>query len=160
MLQPYFGWSGRMKLPLPKLEIWSPPGLPECLEFDSKGQNTLHWGVFGVIGKFLKCRCPKCPRIGHFDICNPSYGQKKGRESNWQFDSRPLKVGNRPLPDIRIGSATWRWKALQESYNFVSELVLIGLGSQEIWAPKVPGLQPGQFRDNFGTPTWERKRAI
>ncbi len=26
--QPYFGWSGRMKLPLPKLGIWSPPGLP------------------------------------------------------------------------------------------------------------------------------------
>jgi len=26
--QPYFGWSGRMKLPLPKLEIWSPLGLP------------------------------------------------------------------------------------------------------------------------------------
>jgi len=26
--QPHFGWSGRMKLPLPKLGIWSPPGLP------------------------------------------------------------------------------------------------------------------------------------
>jgi len=24
------------------------------------------------------------------------YGQKKGWESNWQFDSRPLKVENRP----------------------------------------------------------------
>jgi len=68
---------------------------------------------------------------------------------------RPLKVGNRPLPDIRIGSATWRWKALKDSYNFGSDLVLIRLGSQEIWAPKVSGLQPGQFRDNFGTPTWE-----
>jgi len=28
MLQPYFGWSGRMKLPLPKLGTWSPLGLP------------------------------------------------------------------------------------------------------------------------------------
>jgi hypothetical protein len=28
MSQPYFGSSGRMKLPLPKLGIWSPPGLP------------------------------------------------------------------------------------------------------------------------------------
>jgi len=26
--QPHFGRSGRMKLPLPKLGIWSPPGLP------------------------------------------------------------------------------------------------------------------------------------
>jgi hypothetical protein len=107
-------------------------GTLECLEFDSKDQNTSHWGVLGVIGKVLKCTCPKWPRIGHLDICNPSYGQKKGRESNWQFDSRPLKVGNRPLPDIRIGSATWRSKALEESYNFGLDLVLIRLGSREI----------------------------
>ncbi|CAK9198029.1 unnamed protein product, partial [Sphagnum troendelagicum] len=66
---------------------------------DSRTQNTSHWGVLGVIGKVLKRRYRKCPRIGHLDICRPSYGQKKGRESNWQFDSRPLKVGNRPLPE-------------------------------------------------------------
>jgi hypothetical protein len=77
---------------------------PECLELDSKGQNTSHWGFLDVIGKVLKRRCRKCPRIGNSDICSPSYGQKKGRESNWQFDSRPLKVGNRPLPDVRFGS--------------------------------------------------------
>jgi hypothetical protein len=29
-------------------------GTPECLELDSKGQNTSHWGVLGVIGKVLK----------------------------------------------------------------------------------------------------------
>jgi hypothetical protein len=29
----------------------------------------------------------------HLDICNTSYDKKKGRESNWQFDSRPLKSG-------------------------------------------------------------------
>jgi hypothetical protein len=118
-------------------------GIPECLEFDSRGQNTSHWGFLSVIGKVLKCRCPKWPCIGHLDICSPSYGQKKGWESNWQFDSWPLKVGNRPLSDIRIQSATWRWKALKESYNFGLNLVLIGLCSWEIWAPKVSGLQPG-----------------
>jgi hypothetical protein len=143
--------------PTPKLGDLESSATPECLEFDSRDQNTLYWGVLNVIGKVLKCRCPKCPRIGHLDICSPSYGQKKGRESNRQFDSRPLKVGNRPLPDIRIGSATWRWKAFEESYNFGSNLVLIRLGSREIWAHKVPGLQPGQFRNNFGTPTWESR---
>jgi len=75
---------------------------PECLEFDSRGQNTLHWGVLGVIGKVLKFRCPKWPLIGHLDIYSPSFGQKKGRESKCQFDSRPLKVRNRPLLDIRF----------------------------------------------------------
>jgi hypothetical protein len=83
-------------------------GTPECSELNSKGQNTLNWGVIGVIGKVLKLRYRKCPCIDNFDICSPSYGQTKGRESNWQFDSRPLKVRNRPLPDVRFGSATWR----------------------------------------------------
>jgi hypothetical protein len=106
-----------------------------------KGQNTSHWGVFGVIGKVLKFRCLNWPLIGHLDICSPkSYGQKKGRESNWQFDSQPLKVGNRPLLDVFSGSATWCWKALEESYNIGLDFAPIWLGSREIWAPKVQGL--------------------
>jgi len=92
----------------PKVGDLESSGTPECLEFNRKAQNTLHWGVLGVIGKVLKRRYRKWPRIGHLDICSPSYGQKKGRESNWQFDSRPLKVKNRPLPDVRIESATRR----------------------------------------------------
>jgi hypothetical protein len=107
-------------------------GTPECLGFDSKAQNTLHWGVLGVIGKVLKRRYRKWPRIGHLDICRPSYGQKKGRESNWQFDSRPLKVENRSLPDLRMESATWSWKDLDEGYKFGSDLVAIRLCSQEL----------------------------
>ncbi len=118
-------------------------GTPENLELELKGQNTLHWGVLDVIAKVLKCRCLNWPRIGHLDICSPSHGQKKGRESNWQFDSRPLKVGNRPLLDVCSKNTTWRWKALEENYNIGSNLAPIGLGSREIWAPKVPGLQLG-----------------
>ncbi len=153
MSQPHFGQVWGWSPTLPKLGIWSPPGLPKCLEFDSKAQNTSHWGVLGVIGKVLKRRYRKWPRIGHLDIYSPSYGQKKGRESNWQFDSRPLKFGNRPLPDIRLESATRRWKELDEGYNFGSDLVAIWLFSWELWAPKVPGLHLGQFRDsNLGVP--------
>ncbi len=126
-------------------------GTPECLGFDRKAQNTSHWCVLGVIGKVLKRRYRKWPCIGHLDIFSPSYGQNKGRESNWQFDSRSLKVENRPLPDIRFESATRRWKELDEGYNFGSDLVAIRLCSWELWAPKVPGLHPGQFRDfNLG----------
>jgi hypothetical protein len=99
---------------------------PEVLEFDSKGKNTSPWGVLGVIGKVLKCRCPKWPRIGHLNICSPSYGQKKGRESNWQFDSQPLKVGNRPAPNVRWEITTRCWKALEEGYKFGLDLVPIG----------------------------------
>ncbi len=93
--------------------------------------------------KLLKRRCPKWPRIAHLNICSPSYGQKKGRESNCQFDYRPLKVGNRPFPDIASRSVTRRWKALDEIYNFGLDLVPIRVWGKELWAFKVPGLQPG-----------------
>jgi hypothetical protein len=141
----------------PKVGDLECSGTPECLEFDSKAQNTSHWSVLSVIGKVLKPRYWKWPRIGHLDMCRPSYGQKKGRESNWQFDSRPLKVRNRPLPDLRMKSEIRRWKDLNEGYNFCLDLVAIRLCSHELWVPKVPGLQTGQFRDNFGTPPWESR---
>jgi hypothetical protein len=157
--QPHFGLSVCVKPTLPKVGTWSPPGLPKIQSSSWRAKTPCIGGVLGVIRKVLKCRCLNWPRIGHLDICSPSYGQKKGRESNWQFDSRPLKVGNRPLLDVQWQCATWRWKALEESYNIGSYLAPIRLGSREIWTPKVPGLQPGQFRDsNLGVPgkiaTW------
>ncbi len=130
---------------------------PECSELDSRTHNSSHWGVLGVIEKVLKRRYRKCPLIEHLDICRPSYGQKKGRESNWQFDSRPLKVGNRPVPHVRSGSATRRWKALFEAYKIGSDLVTIQGRGEELWLSKVPGLHPGRFRDNFGTPFRESR---
>jgi hypothetical protein len=160
MSQPYFGQVWGWSPTLGKSEDLESSGTPECLELDIKAQNTSHWGVLGVIGKVLKRRYRKWPRIGHLNIYSPSYGQKKGRESNWQFDSRPLKVGNRPLPDLRIESAIRRWKDLDEGYKFGSDLVAIKLCSRELWAPKVPGLHPGQFRDNFGTPTRESREKV
>jgi hypothetical protein len=126
---------------------------PENSEHDCRGQISLHLSALGVIGKILNCRCPKWPRMSHLDICSPSYGQKKGRESKWQFDSRPLKVGNRPVLDVRSGSATRRWKARFEGYNFGSDLVPIGGGGEKLWSSKVPGLQPGTIsRLHFGSP--------
>jgi hypothetical protein len=83
-----------------------------------------------------------------------------GGGSNWQFDSRPLKVRNRPLPDLRIESAIRRWKDFAEGYKFGLDLVAIRLRNRELWAPKVPELHPGQFRDNFGTPTRESREKV
>ncbi len=153
--QPYLGQVWGWSPTLGKSEDLESSGTPECLEFNNKAQNTSHWGVLDVIGKVLKRRYRKWPRIGRLDICRPSYGQKKGRESNWQIDSRPLKVGNLPLPDFRIECATRHWKDLDEGYNFGLDLVAIRPGSRELRAAKVSGLHPGQFRDNFETPTWE-----
>ncbi len=84
----------------------------------------------------------------HLDICNTSYGKNKGQESNWQFDSRPQKVRNRP--DFRAcrWSAIHHWKALDESYNFALDLIPIRGLSKKLWPRKVTGVQPQQFRDS------------
>jgi len=118
--------------PTPKSGDLESSGTPENSEDDLRGQISLPQCVLYINEKLLKRRCPKWPRIAHLDICSPSYGQKKGRESNCQFDSRPLKVGNRPLPDVASKSATQRWKALDESYNFGLKLVPIQVWSEEL----------------------------
>jgi hypothetical protein len=118
-------------------------GTPKNSELKFRGQNTSHWGVLYTIGKVLKCRCPKWPCMSHLDIYSPSYGQTKGWESNWQFDSRPLKVRNRPDPDVCKRSVTWIWKAPKESYNITLDLIPIRGLSKKLWMPNVPGVQTG-----------------
>jgi hypothetical protein len=160
MSQPYFGPSVGVKPNTPKVGNLESSGTPKCLGFNSKARNTSHWGVLGVIGKVLKCKCSKWPRIGHSDIYSPSYGQKKGWESNWQFDSRPLKVRNRPVPDVRSGSATRHWKDLNVGYKIDSDVVAIRGQGEELWPSKVPGLQLGHIRDSFGTPFRESRENV
>jgi hypothetical protein len=116
---------------------------PKNSKLDCRGQNTSHWGVLYTVEKVLKCICPKWLRMSHFNICSPSYGQKKGRGSNWQFDSRPLKVENRPDHDVIRKSATWRWTVLEESYKIALDLIPIGGLSKKLWMPKVPEVQHG-----------------
>ncbi len=122
----------------PEIETWESSRTLKNSEFDCKGQNTLHWGVIYIIGKLLKCRYRKWPRIGHLDIFSTSYGQKKGRESQWQFDSQSLKVRNWPDPGACRWSATHHWKALEESYNFALHLIPIRGLSKELRSLKVP----------------------
>jgi hypothetical protein len=138
---PTLGLSVRMQLALLKVGKMESSGTSKNSELDLRGQISLHWSVLGFIWKVLKCRRQKWPRMSHLDICSPSYGQKKGRESNCQFDSRPLKVGNRPFPDVAWKNATRCWKVLEESYNFGLDLIPIRVRGEELWASKVPGLQ-------------------
>jgi len=63
--------------------------------------------------------------------------KRKGRESNWQFDSQPLKVRNWP----NFYACRWRainyWKALDKSYNFALDLISIRGLHAKLWGPKV-----------------------
>jgi hypothetical protein len=130
-------------------ESWSPKGTPETSERDLRGQISMARGALCINGKLLKCRCLKWARIAHLDIWNTSYGQKKARESNSResnsresasFDSRPLEVGNRPEILGCRRRATYRWKALDESYNFSSDCIAIGALHKKLCALKVPGV--------------------
>jgi hypothetical protein len=79
--------------------------------------------------------------MSHLDIYSTSYGGKKSRESNWQFDFRPLKVGNQPDPSVCRWNVTHRWTALKENYKFASDLVPMRGQNEKLWTPKVPGVQ-------------------
>jgi hypothetical protein len=87
----------------------------------------------------LERRCLKWAWMTHLDIKHISYGQKKGWESNWQFDYQPLKVKNCPNFVCRW-CTTYRWKDLNEEYNFASNLILIRGLQTKLWAPKVIGV--------------------
>jgi hypothetical protein len=100
-------------------------------------------GVLYIIGKLLERRCLKWARIAHLDIWNTSYGQKKGRESNCQFDSRPQKVKNQPDLLNRRGRATYCWKDLDESYNFSLDRIAIRGLLAKLWGSKVAGVRFG-----------------
>jgi len=141
---------------IPEKGTWESSGTPKNSERDCRGQNTLHWGVLYTVEKVLKCRCPKWPCMSHLNICITSYGRKKGQESNWQFDSRPLKVENWCNSGACRWNATHRWKALEESYNFGLDLVLIRVWGEKLWTPKVPGVQTGTVSGlHFGSP-WKK----
>jgi len=130
--QPHFGLSVRMRLTLSKVGTWSPLGL---LKIQSS--------IAGV----------KAPRIGVFFI---------SMERSWSLDVQnglawsiwtsvaqvmgKRKAGSQTdnlTPDVCRRSATRHWKALEDSYNFGLDLTPTGGRSQEIWVPKVLGVQPG-----------------
>jgi hypothetical protein len=92
--------------------------IPKSLEGDCKGQSSLNWEFHYIIGKLLKLKFLKWACMTHLGSSNISYAQKKGCESNWQFDSWPLNVKNRPDFFAFRWRATYRWKDLDEGYNF------------------------------------------
>ncbi len=90
--------------------------------------------------KLLELRCLKWAHMTHLDTCHTSYSQKKGRESYWQFDFRPLKVRNHPNFLTCRWPITYCWKTLGKGYNFVLDFISIRSLHAKLWAPKVAGV--------------------
>jgi hypothetical protein len=125
---------------------------PETSETDLRGQISMACGALYINGNLLKRRCLKWARIAHLDIWNTSYDQKKGQESNSResasFDSRPLKVRNRHEILGCRRRATYRWKALDESYNFALDRTSIQGLLAKLWASKSRKSRRARFRDS------------
>jgi len=122
------------------LGSWSPGGLSNLQRVIARVKTQWIEDFFYINGKLLERRYLKWARIAHLNIWNTSYGQKKGWELNWQFDSQPLKVGNRPDLLACRWHATYHWKALNDNYNFALDFIsILGLHAK-LWAPKVIGV--------------------
>ncbi len=97
----------------------------------------MDWKIPYIIEKLLELRYLKWVRMTHLNTFNASYDQKKGQESNWQFDSRPLKVMNHLDILACMWHVTYCWKFLDKGYNFSSNLISIKGLDTKLWAPKV-----------------------
>jgi hypothetical protein len=99
----------------------------------------------------LERRCLKWACMSHLDTSNISYGQKKGQDSNCQFDSRPLKVGNRPI-SLRAGDVphtiekllTRNITLLQASPQ--SEVFTQNYGPPKLWESQFWEFQDSQMK--------------
>jgi len=150
--QPYFErvwwWNSHSQM-----GTWESFETPETSEFNCRGQNTSYLDVLCIIGNLSKCICQKWAHIGHLDICSTRYGKKKGRESNWQFDSWPLKVGNR----INAGACSGMRYTVEKLSRRATSLFQTSFQSK-VWAKsydlaKFRESKPGQFRNSsLGVP--------
>jgi hypothetical protein len=63
--------------------------------------------------------------------------KRKVRSQNWQFDSQPLKVRNRPDFLAWRWRATYRWKDFNKGYNIDLDLISIEGLHTKLWASKI-----------------------
>jgi hypothetical protein len=78
--------------------------------------------------------------------------KKKGRESNWQFDFRPLKIKNQ----LDFLACKWRatcsWKDLDKGYKLWFRPHLHQRSAHKVMRLQSRG---NPSIGNFGTPIWE-----
>ncbi len=129
-------------------------GIPATSELNNRGKNTLPWNVLYIVGKALKCKCQKWPRMNHLDIYNTSYGRKKGQESKLAVSLPTTKSRESTRPrGVQVECNTpleSSWEELQVCFkphpNPRSEPGV--MSSQSPGSPN---------RNNFGTLPWESR---
>jgi hypothetical protein len=115
-----------------------------------KGQNSVNKRFSYTIGKLLKGRCLKWACMTHFEYLKHMWWPKKGSGVKCQFDSRPLKVKNRPEINAWRWRAIYCWKDLDEGYNFSLDFTSIE-GLKKIMAFQSVG-SPNFGNSQLGSP--------
>ncbi len=133
-----------------ELESWWTPKF-------SKGdwKVKINWieQLFISFRKLLEHTCLKWSCMIHLDTSNKNYGQKKGWESKCHFDSRPLKVMNRPDIFVCRWCATYHCKDIDKGYNFALDFISIRDFQKTLWASKVAGVLMSRIsRLQLGSP--------
>jgi hypothetical protein len=138
-------WTFTLPSELPFWE-WESQWTLESLKGNYRDQNSLDWDVPSIIGKLLEQKCPKWAYMTHLDTWNTSYGQKKGWESNWQFDSQPLKVENWPDFLACKWCTTNYWKLSTKATTLLQTSSQLEVYEQNYGPPKSRKSQLWEFR--------------
>ncbi len=106
---------------------WLPSVLPfwelhscgsyKCSEPWLERQTSTKLGPHDTIRKVLRLKCLKCPHIAHLDLIFMNYDQKKGRESNWEFDSRPQIPWKKGSNEVWLEHVILHWKYIFKGYK-------------------------------------------
>jgi hypothetical protein len=84
-----------------------------------KNKTNIKSGLQDIIIKVLKLRCSKGLHIFHLDLICMSYDQKKGWESNWEFEYRPQILRKQGLNEVWLRYVIHHWKDLFEDYKIL-----------------------------------------
>jgi len=134
----------------PKSENLESSGTLTTLELDRRGKNTSPWSVLYTVGKALKCRCRKWPRMSRlWTSATQVMGKRRAESQTSNLTLDHKKSGIDPIPecDTLLENS---WRKLQVCFrphpNPRSEPGV--MSSQSPGSPN---------RDSFETPPWESR---
>jgi hypothetical protein len=113
-LRQVWGWNSHS----PKSGNLESAGTPENSKLDCRGQNTLPWNVIISLERSWSVDVENGLACTILTSAAQVMVERRAGSQNWQFNSQPLKVGNRPNLGVRRWSATHCWKAFEENYKF------------------------------------------
>jgi hypothetical protein len=146
-------WTLTFPREIPLWELKSQRTL-EFSKNNCRGQNSVDWIFFYIIRNLLKLKCLKWVRMTHLDTLNTSYGQKKSWESNWQFDSWPLKVRNcLNFPRVQV-ACNIPLESCQQGLQLYFKTHLNQRFACKVMEPQSRG---SPSCGNFKTPIWESR---